>query len=60
MRWHLNRLFSSLNVGSHVISKVHNNITPDPKHYTFNIPSTLIKYELNSKRVSFYSSREAN
>lgn len=57
MRWHLNRLFSALNLGSHIATKVHDNITPQPKHFTFTPPSLLIKYELNSKRMSFYSER---
>jgi hypothetical protein len=60
MRWHLNRLFSALNVGSHVASKINDNIVPKPKHYTFAPPSLLINYELNAKRMSFFSERDSD
>jgi len=29
-RWHLNRILSAFNIGSHIINQVHNNITPKP------------------------------
>ena len=60
MRWHLNRLFSALNVASHINSKLHNNITPNPNHYSFQPPALLLKYELNSQRMGFYSERQAS
>ena len=60
MRWHLNRIFSAFNLASYIISKLHNNITPNPHHYTFQEAALLIKYELNSKRMSFYSERCAS
>jgi hypothetical protein len=59
MRWHLNRLFSALNLASHVASKLHDDIIPTPSHYTFQPPSLVIRYELNCKRISFYNERPA-
>jgi len=60
MRWHLNRIFSAFNLASHIIGLLHNNITPTPNHYTFQEAALLIKYELNSKMMSFYSERLAS
>jgi hypothetical protein len=53
-RWHLNRLISAFNVGSHVANQLESSLSLTHHSYTFASPWTLAKYEFNSSRAGFY------
>lgn len=55
-RWHLNRIISAFNIGSHIVNQVETSLSLSHHTFTFEDVWNISQYEFNSNRIAFYRS----